>query len=353
MKRERPDPSEWTIRESVSRYLRRRQADATEGSVYGWKYRLKIWVQWCQGVGIQHVGELRPYDMDDYFGLRSEEVAPSTLEGEMWTLKGWARFLEDLGAVDDGLSDAVRIPDLDPEDRTNDEKLRTERAITLLHYFRHSDQDYGKRRHVFLELAWYTGARKGGLTALDLQDVHLGENPYVYFRHRPDTATPLKNKMAGERPVGLHRETADALKAYISDYRYDNRDDHGRQPLLTTYQGRPSGSSVRAWSYLATLPCQHSPCPHGKEPEECEWTEYSKSSKCPSSRSPHPIRTGAITWMLNRGWPPEDVAERVNADVRTIESHYDKADPEERRKRLHDRMEDRRRPLLNQLKLES
>lgn len=154
----------------------------------------------------------------------------------------------------------------------------------------------------------------------------------MYFRHRPETGTPLKIKMAGERPVGLHLKTAEALKTYIREHRYHKRDDYGRQPLLSTLRGRPSGSSVRTWSYLATLPCQHGPCPHGKDPDECDWTEYVHSSNCPSSRSPHPIRTGAITWILNQGWPPEDVAERVNADVRTIESHYDKADPEERRK---------------------
>jgi hypothetical protein len=55
--------------------------------------------------------------------------------------------------------------------------------------------------------------------------------------------------------------------------------------------------------------------------------------------------------MLNNGWPPEDVAERVNASVKTIEQHYDKADPEQRRQRLRDRMEDRRRPLLDDLKV--
>jgi len=55
--------------------------------------------------------------------------------------------------------------------------------------------------------------------------------------------------------------------------------------------------------------------------------------------------------MLNRGWPPEDVAERVNASVKTIENHYDKADLDERRRRLRDRMEQRRRPLLDELEL--
>jgi len=284
--------------------------------------------------------------MDEYYEMRSSKIAPATLEGEMWTLKMFCRFLEDLGAVEDGLADSVRIPDLDQEDRSDDTKLHTDAAIALLRHFRSSPKDYGTRLHAFFELAWVTGARIGGIRGLDLRDVDLGENPYVYFRHRPETGTPLKNKLDGERPVALRRETADALQEYIDNYRHDVHDDHGRQPLLTSARGRPINNTVRIWSYQATQPCLHSACPHGKERETCEWTEIHGASKCPSSRSPHPIRTGVITYLLNSGWPPEDVAERVNSSVATIKDHYDKADPEERRRRLHDRMEDRRRSLV-------
>ncbi len=350
--RRRPDPGEFTPREAVRRYLRRREADSTEGSLHGWEYRLKLWVEWCESVGIETVSELRPFDMDEYYEIRASDVAPATLEGEMWTLTKLAEFLEDLGAAEDGLADAVRIPDLDPEDRSNDTKLHTNDAVALLEFYRNSETKYGTRAHAFLELAWFTGARQGGLRALDLRDTELGENPYVDFRHRPDTGTPLKNKLGGERPVALKRETADVVREYLRNYRYDVHDDHGRQPLLASAQGRPGKNTLRVWSYLATLPCRYGPCPHGKERETCEFTEYAHASKCPSSRSPHQIRTGTVTWLLNRGWPPEDVAERVNATVKTIEQHYDKADPEQRRRRLRDRMEKRRRSLVDQLDFE-
>lgn len=347
--RSRPDPEDFTPREAVRRYLRRREPDSTEGSLHGWEYRLKLWIEWCESIGIETVGELRPYDMDEYYEIRASDVAPATLEGEMWTLTQLAEFLEDIGAVEDALADAVRIPDLDPEDRSNDTKLHTEDAAALLEFYRNSERKYGTRAHAFLELAWFTGARQGGLRALDLRDVELGENPYVDFRHRPDTGTPLKNKLGGERPVALTEETAAVLREYLQNDRYDVHDNHGRQPLLASAQGRPGKNTLRVWSYLATLPCLYGPCPHGKERETCEFTEYAHASKCPSSRSPHQIRTGTVTWLLNRGWPPEDVAERVNATVKTIEQHYDKADPEERRRRLRDRMETRRRQLVDQL----
>lgn len=107
----------------------------------------------------------------------------------------------------------------------------------MLAHFREDDALYGSRRHAFLELAWTTGARQGGLRALDLQDLYISER-YIEFRHRPDTGTPLKNKRGGERPVGLKQESVDALKHYIRNDRVDKADDHGRQPLLTTIQGR-------------------------------------------------------------------------------------------------------------------
>ncbi|WP_136688341.1 tyrosine-type recombinase/integrase [Halorhabdus amylolytica] len=348
----RPDPTELSPPAAVQRYLRRRKPDSTEQSIHGWEYRLKLFVEWCESVGITEVGQLEGYDLDEYYEIRSADIAPATLEGEMWTLQMFLEFLEDIEAVNDGLSEKVRIPNLDPEDRSNDTKLATEDAQALLAYYRDDPEAYGTRAHAYLELAWYTGARQGGLRALDLRDVELGENPYVEFLQRPNTGTPLKNKRAGERPVGLTHETADVLQEYIAEHRYDVHDEEGRQPLLASAQGRPTPNTIRVWSYLATQPCLHGPCPHGKARETCLWTEYSHSSKCPSSRSPHQIRTGTVTWLLNQGWPPEDVAERVNASVSTIEQHYDKADPERRRQRLRDRMEDRRRPLLNDLEIE-
>lgn len=350
--RRRQDPETLSPAAASERYLRRRQTDSTAKSIAGWEYRLKLFVEWCDSVGIAEVGQLEGYDLDEYYEIRSAEVAPVTLEGEMWTLRSLLEFLEDIEAVDDGLSERVRIPDLDPEDRSSDKKLAAEDAFALIRYYRNDEQAYGTRHHAWVELAWFTGARQGGLRALDLRDAHLGENPYVEFRHRPDTGTPLKNKLGGERPVGLTREIADVLEVYIDEYRYDVHDDHGRQPLLASAQGRPGENTVRVWSYLATEPCLHGPCPHGKERETCQWTEYAHASKCPSSRAPHHIRTGTITWLLNEGWPPEDVAERVNATVKTIEQHYDKADPEQRRQRLRDRMENRRRPLLDNLDID-
>lgn len=344
------DPGALSPRKAVERYLRRRRSDATDSSVKAWKYRLKLFVEWLEGIGVERVNELQGYDFDEYFEIRSANVAPATLEGEMWTIKKFVEFLEQLGAVDDGLSDSVRIPDLDKEDRTDDTTFPAEEAFPQLRCFRNSTDLRGTRQHAFLELAWFTGARQGGLRALDLRDVDLEEN-YVEFHHRPESDTPLKNKRRGERPVVFPEIVGDVLQEYIDDHRYNTRDDHGRQPLLSTARGRPGSNTIRVWSYLATQPCLRTPCPHGKIRENCSWTEYAHASKCPSSRSPHKIRAGSITWQLNCGIPPEVVAERVNATQKVIYDHYDWATEDQRWHRFRRNME-RRRHHIEKLEAE-
>jgi site-specific recombinase XerD len=342
------DPSELTPRDAVKRYLNRRAADATDSSLGTWHYRLKLWCEWCEGVGIETVGELTGYDLDQYYGVRAGELAGATLEGEMWTLKMLIRFLEDIGAVEDGLAESVRIPDLDQDERTDDTKLSTGAAQALLAEYRGNPSLYGSRQHVLFELAWITGARRGGIRALDIRDFYP-DQAFVEFLHRPDTDTPLKNKRGGERPVALPDPTVDAIDTYVGTNRYDVTDDSGRQPLIASRQGRPELNTITGWVYVATQPCIHSDCPHGRQPQDCEYRHHHHGSKCPSSRSPHQLRTGVVTYLLNQGWPPEDVAERVNSQPSTIEQHYDKADIAERRARLRDRMEDRRRHLIENM----
>jgi integrase len=190
-----------------------------------------------------------------------------------------------------------------------------------------------------MELLWFTGCRLGALRGLDLRDFDADEQ-WLAFKYRPPH-TPLKNKNDGERTVALTEATTNVVRTYINQYRYQKRDKDGRRPLVTSTHGRPSTDSIRNWTYQATLPCLHSPCPHGKSRPVCEWTQYDQASKCPSSRSPHQIRTGAITRMLNK-WPKERVAHRVN----TYEfPHYDMATEQEK-------MEEREREHIGDIALD-
>ncbi|MFB6197253.1 MAG: site-specific integrase, partial [Halobacteriaceae archaeon] len=81
-------------------------------------------------------------------------------------------------------------------------------------------------------------------------------------------------------------------------------------------------------------------CPHGREPANCEATNHSKLSCCPSSVSPHAIRRGSITCWLNNEMPSEAVGERANVTLEILKQHYD-------RRSEREKMEQRRKYLDN------
>lgn len=340
------DAPDLTPTEARDRWLNKRRVDCSESTISTYHYRLKLFVEWCQERdGVSTVADLSGWDLEEYEVSRREQgVAPSTLHNELKTIRQWLDYLGKIGAVDRGLHEAVDVPNLDAPDTTDDTKLATDAASPLLRYYRASDK-HGAREHVLVELAWWTGARVGGIRAIDLRDIEL-EDGYVWFAHRPDTGTPLKNGNDGQRAVALSDDVVDAISAYQQHYRGDARDKYDRQPLLTSERGRPTPGTLRDWMYHATQPCIHDPCPHGKQMESCEYRTYDKGGGCPSSRSPHQVRTGAITWMLDCGLEPSVVAKRVNATIEVIRRHYDKQDDVQE-------MEIRRRPHLDKLSLES
>jgi len=182
----------------------------------------------------------------------------------------------------------------------------------------------------------------GAIRGLDRRDFDA-EDQYLAFVHRPETGTTLKNKRRGERLVSLSDTVTEAVQAYLRNpNRWDKRDEYGREPLITSREGRLSTNTARRVTYEATLPCTYGDCPHGKDPRSCDWTGRNHASKCPSSRSPHRVRTGSITWQLNCGLPPAVVSERVNASPEVIRDHYDKAanreEMEERRRSFNTRL---------------
>lgn len=333
--------------EAVQRFIRDRQPDSTEQSVTAYRGRLKHWVEWCQIEGITEVSDLSGWDFDEYKVARSGEgVANITLYGEFHTLHQLVKYLASIDAVDEDLPEKVSemIPRVSRDERSSDVKLDATDAIPQLRFYRSSPEKRASLYHVVLEMIWFTGARRGSLRALDVRDFYP-EECYLDFVHRPSQGTGLKLDEDGERPVGIPQVVADIIQEYIDEHRWDRHDEYGRQPLLASMQGRPKETTITAWAYQATLPCIRTECPHGKDPETCEFTSYNHASQCPSSRGSHAIRTGSITWQRDLGFPPEVVADRVNASLRTIEQYYDKASKREK-------LERRRRPWVDQMDLE-
>jgi len=305
-------------------YLKQRRSELTTETFRKQGQRLRAFLAFCEEKQIDDLNDLSGRDLYRYRIWRKEgnehyePVKKITVRANLSTLRTFLQFAESVNAVETGLSHKVQLPDVDKESRdTILEADRAERILDHLEKF-----GYASREHVLFAIMWRTAARAGSVRALDLKDFDADE-PCLVFRHRPETGTPLKNKERGERDVFVDSHFADVIHDYIEMNRHDKTDEHGREPLLTTRQGRPVVPTLRADCYKVTLPCRYSGCPHDRDPETCVWTESGQRSKCPSSRSCHSLRRGSITDHRNRGITAELVSDRVDATPEVIEEHYD------------------------------
>jgi site-specific recombinase XerD len=330
--------------EACDYYLDKRKADATDWTVRTYRYKLTRFVEFCEERNVTQMSDVDGWTIEQFARERRSELATVSMKGQMSALKQLLEYCARIDVVDERLPGKVEIPSVGRDEESDDTRLETDDATTLLQFYRESPAHYARKTHALLEVFWNTGARLSGVRALDLGD-YDPEERFLDFQHRPDTGTGLKNKERGERPVVVPATVCDVLDTYVARERSDKRDDHGRQPLFAGRQGRPSDATLRAWTYRATQPCVEQQCPHGERRGTCEYRHRDHLSKCPSARSPHQIRTGSITWQLNRGVPIEVVAERVNATPAVIQRHYDKATAKER-------MEERRREHTADLDVE-
>jgi site-specific recombinase XerD len=341
----RRGPPDLSPREALERWLDKLRVDKADSTVSSYHYRLKHFVEWCEDEGIVSISEITGWDLEEFELHRRERgMKAITLNKELGTLQNFLEYCGRIELVDDDLHKKVDPPDVSKNEEVDKTRLHPDDARMLLNCYDNNPEIRHSRAHALLKLTWFVGCRLGGLLALDLKHYNP-EDRTLEFVHDADTETPLKNTIEGQRVVALQEEVCDVLDEYIEKNRHSHvHDDYGRSPLFTSEDGRPSENSIRAWTYMATFPCIHSECPHGEDPEICEYIDYSKGSQCPSSRSPHQVRTGSITWQLNQGVPIEVVAKRVNASVRTIKKHYDQPD-------MHEEMERRRRPHVDNLSL--
>ncbi|QHS17799.1 site-specific integrase [haloarchaeon 3A1-DGR] len=351
-------------REAFDLWLKRQEVDKTESTIESYRYRVRPFVEWLEEQDIENLNDLNGRHLLRYDSkLRSErDIQKNTLKNELGSIRKFLEFGIRSNAVDPAVASQVDVPSLSKDERVNREKLPSERAKDILEFL--DRFQYASRDHAFAFLLWETGARLGAIRALDLEDVYLEEDdldrlryqeglaieesvleeiledvepPFVYFRHRPDTGTPLKKKDATQRPVNISDDLGRVIRAYINVNRLEREDEHGRRPLLTSEHeaARLSLSGLRMRAYVLTQPCQvGKDCPHDRDPETCEFREHGGESKCPSVRSPHKWRTGSITWHRDRGWPPEEIAVKMATSVEMVNSVYDQP---EKLKRMNNR----------------
>jgi len=322
---------------AVQMYLDGRKDELADATLKGQKYRLRAFAAWCNEQDIENLNELGGRDLYEYRIWRREggyseddtELKTVTLRGQLSTVRAFLNFCASVDAVPESLAEKVPIPSVSGAGGVSDSTLAPSRALDILDYLER--YHYASRKHITVLLAWNTGARCGGIRGLDVEDVDLGDSPGVEFRHRPDENTPLKNAEKGERWNAISRRVAHTLEDYIDGPRNDLTDEYGRNPLLTTRQGRPSGSTIRDTIYSVTRPCwRGEECPHDRDVDECEATHYHHASKCPSSRSPHDVRSGRVTAYRREDVPREIVSDRLNASEQVLDRHYDRRSEREK-----------------------
>jgi len=313
--------------EGVELYFDTRKTELAGKTLQNYRYRLDKFEDWCEENDIENLNELTGRDLHLYRSWRTRDIAVMTLKNELRTLRSFLEFAASIDAVESGLREQVLIPETSDAEESKDIHIEVERAERILDYL--SQFQYASREHVVFAILWHTGVRLGTLRALDVDDFDA-EEPCLEVRHRPESETPLKNAEKAERSIHVGEHYRQVISDYIDHNRHDVVDDYGREPLITSEQGRPSEGTVRTWVYRLTQPCTYGECPHDKEPETCEYRNYAKVSECPSSLSPHPIRRGSITAALREGTPQEVVSDRANVSAEVLNKHYDERSERER-----------------------
>lgn len=326
----RHDLIETTPEEALDLFLQERSTESADSTIQSYRYRLQHFVRWCGGVAeVDNLNDLSGRDLHKYKLWRQEDggLNKTSLKAQMDTLRVFVRFCESIDAVEPDLHSKVISPTLSDGVGQRDVKLGAEEAEELLEYL--GRFEYASFAHTLLLLLWRTGLRMGSVRALDLNDFDP-ENEHLAVRHRPESDTPLKNKQNGERLVALNPSVCATISDYIEVHRPDVVDDHGRDPLLATDNGRPGKNTIRTTVYRWTRPCQYGhTCPHGRDKDDCEALEVRWSaSKCPSSVSPHAVRRGSITHHLTQDVPEQVVSDRMNVSQRVLDKHYDRRSEE-------------------------
>jgi len=317
--------------EAKEMYIEARRQELSASTLQSYHYRLKQFIRWCEDIEeIDNMNTLSGRDIQTFKTWRRDDgdLKPVTLETQLDAIRIFIRWCGSIDAVEQDLHEKFEalMPQLDTTDEQSEAILRAEQAEELLDYQR--TFEYASRPHIIMEILWHTGIRLGALHSLDLDDYDEDEER-ISLHHRPETETPLKNGIEGERMIALNADVCRVIEDWRDHQRHDVEDEYGRKPLLTTQNGRLPRSSIRDAVYKVTRPCYFTDdCPTGRDPDDCEATRYPTYCKCPVNVSPHAIRRGSITHFLTEDVPETVVSDRMNVGQDVLDTHYDKRDEE-------------------------
>ena len=332
-----------SVDDVIEFYLEMNPWGVQASTVKSYKSRLKHFQAFCRETDIEELEDLQPSHIDQFHnflranpGLGSRSSVKSCLS----TLRKFLRYCERRGVFESGFHKLVILPTLSESDAVDETILPHEDAEEILAHL--AKFKPFTKEHVVWALLAETGIRQSTLYAFDLDD-YDSEERYIAAVDREETGTRLKNGKAGERELSISPEAADVLDGYIQTNRKNVTDEHSRDPLITTRNGRLQKSTIRQYVYGWSRPCAiGKACPVGKDPDTCEAAETNNAAyDCPESVSPHPIRRGYITYLRANGVPTADViSKRCDANPETIEQWYDLSTKSERRESRRSHLED-------------
>lgn len=344
---------DWGPQKGVEKYLNKREQEISETTYEEYEDELTEFVEYCETRDIYPLNELSKADMKELnewyrteVPVQVDQYGSKTTRDFIYVVRNFVRFLENREVVMDGLHTKLEPPELDDGDGVSDDVLDADRAQEILDHL--STYEHATVEHAVWVLLAAFGGRRGTIRAIDLEDCHLreeelddGEKPYIELKHRPEQGTPLKNDEKSEREVSIDRWIADVLLDYIAVNREDETDEYGREPLITTDEGRIVPSTITKYAYKWTRPCKVSgDCPHGRSEADCEAARnMDQASKCPSSKSPHPSRKGYITEEAKAGVPDELLSERCDVGIDVLEEHYKPLNETEKRELRQEMLE--------------
>jgi integrase len=334
-----------TPTDAVQLYLADKKRESSDETVRSHKSRLGHFLDWCSEEGIDNMNDLTARLAHEHRVWRRTDgdKNPNTVTMKTYqdTFRVFIRWSESIDAVPTGLSEKILSPEIGKHENERDDMLAPDAGDEVLEHLQKFE--YASREHVVHLLIWRCLLRRGGIKTLDREDLVTDcEDPHLIVEHRPETDTPLKKKSDGERLIALKPETVQVLQDYIDTHRHDVETEHGRSPLVTTSQGRPHLQTLQSDAYAATRPCTVSgECPHDKDPEDCDAAvNRSRAYECPSSKSPHAVRRGAITRLLSHDIPEKVISDRASTSVDVLSKHYDERTEHEKMQQRRDYLTD-------------
>jgi len=319
-----------TPEEAVSWYLRRRQNQLEDSSLYTHRSSLNHFIEWANLVDLENLNNLDGRKLQRYFDWRAEEapddvdqLTPKSEKTQIDITRKFIEYCASIDAVPFRLHKKIPPFRVKKADEVREEMLEMGRIEEILTYL--NRYHYASRDHVIWTLLAEFGPRIGAIQSLDTGDVYSDKDA-LCLEHHPEEDTSLKNSVNSERYISLIRDdTVEILTAYLESQRVETTDDYNREPLLTTLNGRIGLSTIRKVVYRWS-------CPNtiGNDCDHSDMMTQSNAWRCSNNACPHMVRRGVITHLLREDIPINVISDRCDVSSPVIKKHYDGRSSEER-----------------------